>query len=290
MTVALLAGLYGLIIMPQNSYASNATSSMNSTKPRKALNRAPGKTRPVRAVLANSPENNLIALLDAASALSRRDEIAYVWGGRATSSPVVCSACQRCVEKRKVHPHQRLSKCPACEQCGVDCSGFVSRVMGAAGLGSKRITSRSLIKAATPGPKRGNLKGAKKVDPVFIPVGRNLALAQPGDLVVLSDHVVIFLNRHPNKKLDYVHASRYVPGRPAGGIEVVSAGDLPRGQVPVTILRHKAFAGTGNSLAVRKRITAMLEHAQLKKKARSPVLPSRPVAPRPSNVHLARAH
>jgi len=232
----------------------------------------PGVTRVVQVSEANPSERRLVALLDAVTALSRRDDIAYVWGGRTTSSPVVCAACQRCIEKTKVNPYRRLAQCPACEQCGVDCSGFVSRVMRAAGLGSTRITSQSLI------------RHTKKRDLSFKSIGRSLELARPGDLIVLPDHVVIFLDRHENRKLDYVHASRFILGRPAGGIEVVASGDLPRGQKPVTILRHKAFEGAGNSAAVRHRIKAMLGHTMRKKKIK-PVLPVIP-----NNVRLARAH
>lgn len=213
----------------------------------------PGETRAMKVVPVTPAERNLVALLDAVTALSRRDEIAYVWGGRTTSSPVVCAACQRCVEQRHVPPERRVQQCPACAQCGVDCSGFVSRVMRAAGLGSKRITSRSLIRSSVRG------------DALFRPVGRSLDKARPGDLIVLPDHVVIFLNRHFNKKLDYVHASRFIPGRPAGGIEVVSAGELPRGQKPVAILRARDLEGAGDSFAVRYRIAMMIEHAARKK-------------------------
>jgi len=125
--------------------------------------------------------------------------------------------------------------------------------MRAAGIGAKRITSRSLIRSSVRG------------DALFRPVGRSLDKARPGDLIVLPDHVVIFLNRHPDKKLDYVHASRFIPGRPAGGIEVVSAGELPRGQKPVAILRARDLEGAGDSLAVRYRIAMMIEHAVRKK-------------------------
>lgn len=261
LTFALFVSLLGTVFyVPQTSFAATGKSSK------------PGVTRMVRASASNPSERRLVALLDAVTALSRRDDIAYVWGGRATSSPVVCAACQRCIEKRKVNPYRRLAQCPACEQCGVDCSGFVSRVMRAAGLGSTRITSQSLI------------RHTKKRDLSFKLVGRSLDLARPGDLIVLPDHVVIFLDRHENGKLDYVHASRFIPGRPAGGIEVVAAGDLPRGQKPVTILRHKAFEGAGNSAAVRHRIKAMLGHTMRKKKIK-------PVPPAiPNNVRLARAH
>ena len=249
-----------LFYVPQTSFAATGKSIK------------PGVTRVVRASDANPSERRLVALLDAVTALSRRDDIAYVWGGRTTSSPVVCTACKRCIEKRKVNPYRRVAQCPACEQCGVDCSGFVSRVMRAAGLGSTRITSQSLIRQT------------KKRDLSFKPVGRNLSLARTGDLIVLPDHVVIFLDRHENRKLDYVHASRFIPGRPAGGIEVVASGDLPRGQKPVTILRPNAFEGAGNSAAVRHRIKAMLGHTLRKKKIK-PVLPVIP-----DNVRLARAH
>ncbi len=229
----------------------------------------PGETRAMKVVPGTPAERNLVALLDAVTALSRREEIAYVWGGRTTSSPVVCAACQRCVEKKRVPPGHRLQQCPACAQCGVDCSGFVSRVMRAAGLGSKRITSRSLIRSSVRG------------DALFRPVGRSLEKARPGDLIVLPDHVVIFLNRHPDKNLDYVHASRFIPGRPAGGIEVVSAGELPRGQKPVAILRPRVLDGAGDSLAVRYRIKMMIEHAMRKNIRRHN--PG-------SDVQLARAH
>ena len=246
--------------MPQTSFAAPVNSSKFGT------------TRVVRKDSATPSERNLIALLDAVTALSRRDEIAYVWGGRTTSSPVVCAACQRCIEKRKVNPYRRLAQCPACQQCGVDCSGFVSRVIRAAGLGSSLITSQYLI------------RNSKKRDLSFEFVGRNLASARAGDLIVLPDHVVIFLDRHENHKLDYVHASRFILGRPAGGIEVVVSGNLPRGQKPVTILRHKAFAGARDSMAVRQRIKAMLEYTSHKKKS----MPLTRVTP--NNVHLARAH
>jgi hypothetical protein len=233
----------------------------------------PGESRAMKVVPGTPSERNLVTLLDAVTALSRRDDIAYVWGGRTTSSPVVCAACQRCVEKRRVPPGLRVEQCPACQQCGVDCSGFVSRVMRAAGLGSRRITSSSLIRSSVRG------------DALFRPVGRSLEKARPGDLIVLPDHVVIFLHRHDNKKLDYVHASRFIPGRPAGGIEVVAAGDLPRGQKPVTILRPRAVDGAGNSLAVRYRIKLMIEHAMRKKDRHK----DRHHDPQ-SDLRLARAH
>lgn len=238
-----------------------------------AASRKSGKaddTRAMKLVPGNEAEKNLVAMLDAMTALSRRGDIAYVWGGGATSSPVVCAACQRCVEKRRVSPHRRMEVCPACTQCGVDCSGFVSRVMRAAGLAtSKRITSRSLIRSS------------RRPDANFRPVGRSLDKARPGDLVVLPDHVVIFLNHHGADKLDYVHASRFIPGRPAGGIEVVFAGELPRRQKPVAILRPRALDGAGQPLAVRYRIKSMLEHAMRKKMRERGVDP---------DVRIARAH
>lgn len=202
-----------------------------------------------RPQVSSSAEQALLALLDAANALSRREEIPYVWGGRATSSPVVCTACKRCIEKRKLNPYQRMASCPACEQCGVDCSGFVSRVMRAAGLETGRVTSKSL--------------GARR-SKVFKPVGRDLAYARPGDVVVLKDHVVIFLGRHGPKKIDYIHASRFIPGRKAGGIEVVSSSDLPRRERPVVILRHEALFGAGYSPAVESRLRALVARSASK--------------------------
>jgi cell wall-associated NlpC family hydrolase len=186
-------------------------------------------------------------LLDAANALSRREEIPYVWGGRTTSSPVVCAACKRCIEKRKLNPYQRKASCPACEQCGLDCSGFVSRVMSAAGLQTGRVTSQSL--------------GSRK-SKVFKPVGRDLVHARPGDLVVLKDHVVIFLRRHGPDKFDYIHASRFIPGRKTGGIEVVSSSALPRRLRPIVILRHESLFGVGYTPAVRSRINALITSHQ----------------------------
>ena len=115
--------------------------------------------------------------------------------------------------------------------------------MRAAGLDTGRVTSKSL---------------ASQKSKSFKPVGRDLAYARPGDVVVLKDHVVIFLGRHGPRKIDYIHASRFIPGRKAGGIEVVSSSDLPRRQRPVVILRHEALFGVGYSPAVASRLKALV--------------------------------
>lgn len=215
----------------------------------------------------NPSEIRLVRLLDVLSALSQREDIAYVWGGRSTSKPETCAACRRCIEVRRVDPPRRIQKCPDCKVCGVDCSGFVSRVLVAAGLGGRRVTSRGLIRSS------------KSKSSMFAVVGQDLKKARAGDLVVLEDHVVMFLERFGADQLAYVHAAKFVPGRPAGGIEVVVGGPLPGKMQPVVILRHKDLANAGTSYEVRQRLQSVM-NAAVNRKLKKPNLATEP------DIHL----
>lgn len=204
---------------------------------------------PGKGTFQNPDETRLLKLLDVVNELSSRDDIAYVWGGRSTSSQGVCLACRQCVESRRVEPSQRLGRCPACRQCGVDCSGFVSRALVDSGLGGRRVTSKSL------------LRSAKSSKSMFRAVGNDLKKARAGDLVVFDDHVILFLERYGRDQLAYVHAAKFVSGRRSGGIEVVVNGPLPQNMQPVVILRHKGLINAGISHEVRQRVQLVINSA-----------------------------
>ncbi len=183
-------------------------------------------------------------LMAAASRLSQLTDVPYVFGGRNLASEQslshkqrsggACQECTACIQKNSLPANStlgRYSKCAACRRCGIDCSGFVSRVFSEAGIKYGFADTSSLNVAG---------EGILQKQYGFSNMGRNLMLVQPGDLILGKGHVVLVLA--VNKGLgtiDFIHASRGSKRTKVGGIEIRRSQPMERLQLNVKkILRH----------------------------------------------------
>lgn len=179
---------------------------------------------------------SLARVLDRYGALTY---VPYVWGGSALGNPSECQACRECITKkgRSVRVERRLKACAACKKCGMDCSHFVNRVYKDAGLGYPYASTRELARTS---------KAKLRERFGLIDVGRDLARAQPGDLLLHPKHIVILLRVRGQRTGDILHVSRSIEtsGR-IGGVEVLRNVDLLRfrGRL-LKILRHERLDGS----------------------------------------------
>lgn len=173
-------------------------------------------------------------LMEAAARLSHRTNVPYVFGGRNISSGKSCSQCADCIKKNNLAANStlsRLNKCAACRRCGIDCSGFANRVFSEAGIKYGFADTSSLNVARD---------GFLQKQYGFNNVGRDLMLAQRGDLLLGKGHIVLVID--VNKALgtiDFIHASRGSKRTSTGGIEVRRGVAIDQVQRSVIrILRH----------------------------------------------------
>lgn len=211
----------------------------------------PVLTKEERPLSRENPDVLRQALLRAATAYASRLDVPYVWGGAKVGSPQDCQACRVCLEAKGGQNPEKRRGCEACSRCGVDCSHFVQRLFHDAGLAVAYLPTRKL--------KR--LSAQKLADLGLIDMGKSLTIAEPGDLLVSSRHVVMLLSRPTGTVGDFIHVTRSIKRGHVGGIEVVRAQDLNRhrGRI-LRILRHasllkpipKTELPSGRQLLVRK--------------------------------------
>jgi cell wall-associated NlpC family hydrolase len=162
--------------------------------------------------------------------LGERTDVPYVWGGSRVGEASDCAACRQCIQTRKVPVGNRLKACGACRSCGVDCSHFVHLAYSRAGLDFPYSPTRML--------KRDSRH--QDDDLSFVDIGTDLQLAQPGDLLLYRQHVVMLLRTGEAGRGDFVHATRMDGGDRVGGIQLLIDRPLVRfrGKL-LKILRHR---------------------------------------------------
>jgi hypothetical protein len=137
-------------------------------------------------------------IVEAGNELLESLEVSYVYGGSKFDDPKACDACNICLEEYQPAPKQRLTKCPACKACSMDCSHFTQLVYARAGLKHPYLTSVELAELSGADLKRRYS---------LVDAGTQAALAQVGDLAVYRGHVVIVEKIHKPGFADIVHAT-----------------------------------------------------------------------------------
>jgi len=161
--------------------------------------------------------------------------VPYVWGGGKIGDIATCNECRECASKKGVGLRSRMKACKACRSCGMDCSHFVNLMYNEAGLVYPYASSLELIRQSHRGlEEHYNL----------VNVGADLALAQPGDLLVYRRHIGMLVRKYSDTHGDFVHSTRFRPGdrRQVGGFRMDVNRDLKkyRGKL-LKILRHRRF-------------------------------------------------
>lgn len=159
-------------------------------------------------------------------------DVSYVYGGSKVSDPGTCSLCNGCLESERPGPKERLTKCPTCANCSLDCSHFTQMVYGRAGLAYSYLTTAQMLSLSAPDLERRF---------GLVSVGSSGRYAIPGDLLVYHGHVVIVEAVHDPTTADVIHATggRDLKG-PGQGIqrERFVKMDSFRGELR-RVLRHK---------------------------------------------------
>lgn len=177
------------------------------------------------------------SLLHVAASLLDEAQVSYVYGGYQVGDPAACQQCNSCLETHKPKPNQRLSQCPVCRQCSLDCSHFTELVYRQAGYPYPYLaTSGMLAMDADVLRRRYDL----------VDLGTRLDQALTGDLLVYDGHVVMLERRRepqPGQAFfrgDVIHATggKDVRG-PGEGIQRERFINLAHFRGPLRrILRH----------------------------------------------------
>src|SRR5690606_24414075 len=94
-------------------------------------------------------ESRRAAVLKAAQELLESGEVSYVYGGSRIGEEGQCTACNTCLETKAPKPKRRLSECPECAACSLDCSHFTNLVYRHAGLNGPYLTTKAMISTST---------------------------------------------------------------------------------------------------------------------------------------------
>src|SRR4051812_3223569 len=70
--------------------------------------------------------------------------ISYVMGGNKLGDVKNCEACNQCLAVKKPSKDFRLSACPTCSSCSLDCSHFTYEVFKLAGLKATYLTTSTM--------------------------------------------------------------------------------------------------------------------------------------------------
>lgn len=138
------------------------------------------------------------AVLDVARTMLENHSVSYVLGGQKLGAPDQCAACNRCLDLKKPDKSERLSLCPVCESCSLDCSHFTFEVYKQSGLGAKYLTT-AMMNALDP--------GTLVRDFYLVDVGADVERALPGDLLVYDGHVVMLERKHKDGTGDLIHVT-----------------------------------------------------------------------------------
>jgi hypothetical protein len=188
-------------------------------------------------VLAKTPAE----ILSTAESLLELAQISYVYGGSQLGDSDVCTQCNTCLEQKAPEPKKRLSSCPVCTGCSLDCSHFIELVYRLAGAPYPYVDTKLMINLSA-----DRLRRNYKLEDL----GTEVALTQPGDMFVYDGHVVMLERLHGLSKGvyrgDIIHATGGKDIRlPGQGIQRERFVELKqyRGQLR-RILRHAALFST----------------------------------------------
>jgi hypothetical protein len=124
--------------------------------------------------------------------------ISYVMGGNKLGDVEDCEACNRCLGAKHPTADNRLSACPTCASCSLDCSHFVHEVFKLSGLPSNYLTTHLMNNLG----QDSLLKSYQLID-----IGNRSQRALPADLLVYNGHVVMLEKKHPNGRGDVIHVT-----------------------------------------------------------------------------------
>lgn len=161
--------------------------------------------------------------------------ISYVYGGHKLGDPKICQACNACLDLHKPGPKERLTDCPVCNDCSLDCSHYTFQVFKQAGLHATYLTTALM-----------NRLPAQELaeEYMLLDIGTQLSRAMPGDLLVYDGHVVLLEKRGKDGRGDVIHVTsgRELRG-PGHGIQRERHAMLASFRGPVLrILRHLDLA------------------------------------------------
>lgn len=184
--------------------------------------------------------------------------ISYVYGGHKLGDPKVCQACNACLDLHKSGPKERLTDCPVCNDCSLDCSHYTFEVFKQAGLHATYLTTALMNNLSAP-------QLAKKYN--LLDIGPNLSRAMPGDLLVYNGHVVLLEKKGKDGRGDVIHVTSGKDLRgPGHGIQRERHAMLASFRGPVLrILRHLDLAKEMRDyyLQQKSRTSAILKPAPL---------------------------
>ena len=162
--------------------------------------------------------------------------VSYVYGGSKLGDPEHCDACNTCLDRMKSGPKERLTDCPVCNNCSLDCSHYTYEVFKQAGLSATYLTT-SLMNNLSPQELAGRYN--------LLDIGNTISRAMPGDLLVYNGHVVLLEKKYPDGLHgDVIHSTsgRELRG-PGNGIQRERRASLQNFRGPVLrVLRHLDLA------------------------------------------------
>ncbi|NRA43812.1 MAG: hypothetical protein HRU09_02535 [Oligoflexales bacterium] len=172
-------------------------------------------------------------ILYVANRLMEELPISYVYGGSKVTSINSCKKCNECLLQKSPNPKDRLKKCPSCNNCSLDCSHFTQLVYKLAGLETPYLDTRMMI----------SLDTESLLNRYHLATIPNLSLAEAGDLLVYSGHVVILERKHDKTRGDIIHATGGKDIRlPGQGIQRERNIIIPNFRGPLKrIVRHKSL-------------------------------------------------
>lgn len=170
-------------------------------------------------------------VLQAADRLMNEYEVSYVFGGNRIGDATTCQNCNLCLEEKAPTPKTRLSLCPQCSQCSLDCSHFTQLAFANAGFTMPYLATELMLNLS----KKKLLHAYKLVD-----IGADERNAQPGDLLVYHGHVVLLERNYFDGHGDILHATSGSEIRlPGQGIQRKRRAPLASLRGPLRrILRH----------------------------------------------------
>jgi hypothetical protein len=137
-------------------------------------------------------------VIKAADLLMNEYEISYVYGGHQVGDAGACQVCNQCLEMKVPVPNKRLTLCPECQKCSIDCSHFAQLTFSNAGFSMPYLPTEEMLALSKKKLKR-NYK--------MIDIGSDSRVALPGDLLVYPTHVVMLEKNYLDGHGDIIHAT-----------------------------------------------------------------------------------
>jgi hypothetical protein len=137
-------------------------------------------------------------VLAAAAALLELGAVSYTYGGHKVDTLASCDLCSTCLDQKSPEPKQRLSICPDCSACSLDCSHFVAWAFARAGAPFPYLPTDTMLNLSAEDLRRRY---------GLVDVGLDWQGLQPADLVVYNGHVVLVESVHKSDQATIVHST-----------------------------------------------------------------------------------